>query len=317
MTTQQSAMAHGAQPPQPLRVLVVDDVPVQRRMLARQLSTAGYAVETANDGNEALARVLMGVVDILITDRDMPSMDGATLCRRVREAKLAGYVFILMLTGQTSVHDLVTGLESGADEYVRKPIDSRELLARLAVGSRILRLERELRAAKATDGLLEIFRRDYLDEQLARDIERAWRYDSPLTVVMADLDHFKRVNDEHGHGIGDQVLKGFCECARSSLRRADWIARYGGEEFALVLPQTGLAGAMVVAEKIRAQFAAQATATSGRPISITASFGIACLPLGMDAAAAATDLLRRADTALYRSKQEGRNRVTAAKDQGL
>jgi two-component system, cell cycle response regulator len=295
----------------PLRILVADDVPVQRRVLAKQLSTAGYVVDTAGDGEEALAKVLAGSFDVLITDRDMPGMDGATLCRRVREADLpGGYIFIVMLTGQVSVTDYVSGLESGADVYVRKPAHPEELLASLNAGCRILRLERELRAARATDGLLNVYRRDYLDDQLPRDVERARRYKTPLAVVMMDLDRFKRINDEHGHAVGDQILKAFCERVRACMRQSDWVARYGGEEFALVLPQTSLEGAQAAAEKVREVCAGEPMKSSVGPINVTVSLGVATLKAEDDSERASADILRRADAALYGSKRDGRNRVT-------
>jgi len=304
-----------------LRLLLVEDEPTQLLFMKRLLLRAGYDVHTAADGEEALAKLSEGRFQLLVTDWDMPGMDGVTLCRRVRESDLPGYLYVLLLTGHTSTEALVAGLEAGADDYIRKPANEAELLARLKAGQRIVRLEQSLREANTKiqhlsilDPLVGTFNRRYLNQQLMQEIERARRYGRPLAAVMADLDFFKDVNDRHGHQVGDEVLRGFVELAASSVRHAsDWIARYGGEEFVIVLPETDLAGAARTAEKIRSQCASTAYNTAAGALTVTASFGVAALdtvpgPIG----AAAESLLRQADAALYRSKHEGRNRVTVA-----
>jgi diguanylate cyclase (GGDEF)-like protein len=296
-----------------LRILIVDDVVVQRKMLGRLLATAGYAVEISSNGEDALEKVLTGDFDILITDRDMPGLDGTALCRRVRESDLAnGYVFIIMLTGRDTVNDLVSGLEAGADMYVAKSSDPSELLACLKTGTRILNLERALRRAKATDGLLDVYRRDYLEMQLPREIERARRYGFSLGLLMADLDWFKRINDDHGHAAGDQTLREFCIRTGGCLRHSDWIARYGGEEFVVVLPHADLGAARQVAEKIRSECASRPIVACGASLGVTVSLGVAGLGSEEEARVAAAALLQRADAALYRSKRDGRNRVSVA-----
>ena len=298
---------------QTLRILIVDDVVVQRKMLGRLLATAGYDVEISGSGEDALQKVLTGDFDILITDRDMPGLDGTELCRRVRDSDLAnGYVFIILLTGRDTVNDLVSGLESGADMYVAKSSDPAELLACLKTGIRILNLERALRRAKATDGLLDVYRRDYLETYLPREIERAHRYGFSLGLLMADLDWFKRINDEHGHAAGDQTLREFCIRACSCLRQSDWMARYGGEEFVVVLPHSDLSAARQVAEKIRVECASRPILACGASLEVTVSLGVAVLGPGEDTKAAAAALLQRADAALYQSKRDGRNRVSLA-----
>ena len=248
----------------------------------------------------------------------MPGMDGAALCRQLRQMALPTYLYILMLTAHTSVADTVAALDAGADDYVRKPADPAELLARVKAGRRIVDLERSLSAANEevarlalVDPLLNCFNRRYLNEQLPREIERARRYDTALSLVMADLDGFKKINDADGHLVGDEILKAFVARAMSSIRQSsDWIARYGGEEFAFVLPQTDLQGAWDLAEKIRCDCSAQPLPTTAGDRSVTVSLGVAALSLHMDRASATRDLLGRADAALYRSKREGRNRVS-------
>lgn len=303
------------------KLLLVEDEPTQLLLMQRLLKRAGYIVETAADGEEALAKLAVDEFHLLVTDWDMPGMDGVTLCKRVREARLPGYLYVLLLTGHGSTENLVAGLDAGADDYVRKPANDAELLARLKAGQRIVRLEQSLREANTQiqhlsilDPLVGTFNRRYLNQQLVQEIERARRYAHPLAAVMADLDFFKDVNDRYGHQVGDEVLRGFVELANGSIRHgSDWIARYGGEEFVFVLPETDLAGAARTAEKIRSQCASTPFNTAAGALTVTASFGVAALdgntgPIG----AAAEILLRQADAALYRSKHEGRNRTTIA-----
>jgi diguanylate cyclase (GGDEF)-like protein len=302
------------------RLLLVEDEPTQRLMLERQLTRAGYVVETAENGEEALTKILAGQFQILLTDWDMPGMDGPTLCKRVREANLSTYVYILLLTGHLTTDDVVLGLGAGADDYVRKPANQSELLARLSAGSRIVRLEQSLREANEkikllsiTDSLAGTFNRRYLNEQLLKEVERARRYDRPLAAIMADIDRFKRINDERGHASGDEVLKRFADLAKELLRPTDWIARYGGEEFVIVLPETDAAGAGRAAEKLRAACADAPMPLASGALEVTCSFGVAALSKTQDSdEAAAAAILREADAALYTSKHEGRNRVTVA-----
>jgi two-component system, cell cycle response regulator len=312
----------------PLRLLLVEDEPTQLLYVQHLLRQAGYAVETADNGEEALQKISSGQIQMLVTDWDMPGMDGVTLCRRVRESHLPGYLYILLLTSHGSSESLVTGIDAGADDYIRKPPDPAELLARLKAGQRVVRREQSLRDANdklrdandkiqhlsITDPLVGTFNRRYLNEQLMHEVERARRYEQPLAAVMADLDFFKNVNDRYGHQAGDDVLRGFVELAKVSIRQAsDWVARYGGEEFVVVLPQTDLAGAAITAEKIRNCCATTPFETSAGRLVVTASFGVAVLESGTGSIGAAAEaLLRRADAALYRSKHEGRNRITIA-----
>jgi len=300
------------------RLLLVEDEPTQRMMLERQLTKAGYVVETAENGAEALAKILEGNYQILLTDWDMPGMDGPTLCKRVREAHLSTYIYILLLTGHLTTDDVVVGLGAGADDYVRKPANQAELLARLSAGSRIVKLEQSLREANEkiqvlsiTDSLAGTFNRRYLNDQLLKEVDRARRYGHPLSAIMADLDRFKKINDERGHHSGDEVLRRFADLAKSLIRPSDWIARYGGEEFVIVLPETDAGGAATVAEKIRSQCASVPMPLGD--LTVTSSFGVAALsPGNLTADAAAAEMLKEADAALYNSKHEGRNRVTVA-----
>ena len=307
----------------PFELLLVEDEPTQMLLMKRLLLEAGYKVQTAINGDDALAKISANHFQLLVTDWDMPGMDGATLCRRVRESNLPAYLYILLLTGHGDTESVVQGLEAGADDYIRKPAIKAELLARLQAGQRIVRLEQSLREANAQiqrlsiiDPLVGTYNRRYLNDQLVNEVEKARRYSQPLAAVMADLDRFKSINDVHGHLVGDTVLKGFVELAIGAIRgSSDWVARYGGEEFVIVLPQTDGAGAAATAEKIRGVCSVTPINTEAGEIVVTASFGVASLAPSQDpVSVAAATLLREADAALYRSKREGRNRVTMSRD---
>ena len=305
--------------PEPIRLLVVEDEPVQRLALRRRLTQAGYQVETAENGQQALARILRGDIQILITDWEMPGLDGITLCRRAREAPLSSYLNILLLTSHGSTANIVAGLDAGADDYLRKPANEAELLARLKAGRRILDLEHSLRKAQyqlglmaVTDPLLGIYNRRYVMAQLPKEVERAHRYQHSLSLIMADLDHFKSINDTHGHEVGDTVLIRFVQTAAACLRGTDWMARAGGEEFIIVLPETPMAGGLATAEKIRAACESMKNEAESRPIPVTVSLGVASVSDTLDVPTATARLLQQADDAMYESKHAGRNRVCAA-----
>jgi diguanylate cyclase (GGDEF)-like protein len=304
-----------------MRLLLVEDEPTQLLMTQRMLRRGGFEVETASDGAAALEKLATGRFQLLVTDWEMPGMDGPTLCRKVRATRLPGYLYIVVLTGQISTRSVVIGLEAGADDYVRKPADEAELLARLAAGRRIVQLEQSLRDANAQiqrlsiiDPLVDAYNRRYLNEQLVQEVEQARRQPRALAIILADLDFFKSINDQHGHQAGDAVLRHFVGLAHGAIRpSADWVARYGGEEFVVVLPDTDLARAAAVAAKLRELCAGSVVRTESGDVRYTASFGVAALASGTGAhGAAAESLLRGADAALYRSKREGRNRVTVA-----
>jgi two-component system, cell cycle response regulator len=305
----------------PLQLLLVEDEPTQMLLTQRMLRRGGYEVDTATDGATALEKLATGRFQFLVTDWEMPGMDGPTLCRMARATPLPGYLYILLLTGQIATRSVVIGLDAGADDYVRKPADEAELLARLAAGRRIVQLEQSLRDANAqiqrlsiTDPLVSTYNRRYLNEQLMQEVERARRKPHALSAILADLDFFKSVNDQHGHQVGDEVLKHFVRLARGTIRETvDWVARYGGEEFVVVLPDTDLTAAVIVAEKIRALCANGVVTTEAGDLKFTVSFGVATLASGAGPPGAAAEaLLRDADAALYRSKREGRNRVSVS-----
>ena len=302
-------------------ILLAEDDPVTRMLMTRFLKKAGYEVDAVGDGTEAFDRMLLRYYPILVTDWEMPGMDGLELCKAVRNMQFDGYVYALLLTARDGKEHIIAGLDAGADDYLVKPVHEQELIARLNAGRRILNLEHSLRAANhrnrvlsITDSLTGAYNRRYLMEQLPREIERCRRYAYPMSVIMCDIDHFKRINDEKGHVVGDDVLQQFVKRVQNSIRsNSDWITRYGGEEFVLVLPETDFPSGMLVAEKVRALIEAVGFESSAGEIRVTASFGVAATaPQGPDLTVNLEALIKTADQYLYRSKESGRNLTLGA-----
>jgi two-component system, cell cycle response regulator len=299
------------------RILLVDDEPTQRLIMARLLKRAGYDVETASNGKEALQKIEAGDFQLMITDWEMPEMDGIALCSALRASQTKGYIYTILLTARDAIEHVVTGLQSGADDYLTKPVIEPELIARLSTGRRIVTLERSLRQANdenrrlsITDPLTGAFNRRYLMEQLPREIERAGRYGRTLSVMMCDVDHFKKINDTHGHLVGDDVLRWFVKQLQSGVRACDWVARYGGEEFVIVLPETPLSNASTVAEHLRQQISLTPFDSGALQFQVTASFGVSGWHANVPQGATLDSLMAKCDAGVYASKAEGRNRIS-------
>jgi two-component system cell cycle response regulator len=301
-------------------VLVVDDDELVRAKLTLLLKQAGYDVVSAASGEEAL-RVL-GSTDcrIAIADWQMPSMNGLALCRYVRVKHTVNYIYFLMLTVRGSKRDVLRGLAAGADDYIVKGAPTEEILARVEVGRRLTHLEQSLRISNrenrrlaVTDPLTGALNRRYLMKYLPREMERSKRYAHPLAILSCDIDGFKQVNDTYGHRAGDEVLHWFVGCTVSSIRdSSDWIARVGGDEFVVVLPETNLHAANIVAQKLRQTFSGQPIATCAGPLHCATSIGATALETTQELATfSVTELLRAADHCLYASKRAGRDRTTA------
>lgn len=304
----------------PCRVLVVDDDDASCAHLSSLLRLAGYEVFSAHSGAEALLILGIKPCSIVVTDWDMPIMNGLALCRSLRSRDSERYTYVLMLTRRSEQSDILAGLGSGADDYLVKGRSTEELLARVDVGRRITRLENALRAKNeenrrlsVTDPLTGARNRRFLTQYLPRELERARRYSHPLSVLSCDIDAFKRINDTFGHEAGDQVLQAFVTGSMNCLRDSiDWIARAGGEEFVVVLPETPLRGATRVAEKLRHAFASRPIPTSSGALNVTVSVGVTALETDQElAAVSVVELLRAADRCLYVSKRLGRDRSTS------
>ncbi|MBI5848520.1 MAG: diguanylate cyclase [Nitrospirae bacterium] len=292
-----------------MKILAVDDSDVQLRILRMVLKSAGHEVVEAINGQVAWELLQKEHIRLVITDWMMPTLTGPELIRRIRAANWASYTYIILLTSQDTKDQVVAGLNAGADDYVTKPFDPAELVARLGIAQRILDLEARLAAMARQDLLTGLFNRRALYETLQAAVSQATREASPLSLILVDLDHFKLVNDQYGHPMGDQVLQRVAEILRTNKRAYDSVGRWGGEEFLMVLPNTNLDQAVVVAERLRALLASiQLPVNDQTKITLSASLGITSTqnnlpPFLIDS------LLKQADEALYQAKGKGRNCV--------
>jgi len=300
------------------RILIAEDDPVSRRMLESLLLKWAYDVTVVTDGMEAFR--LLDSTDaprLAVLDWMMPGMEGVEICRRIRERKDRPYIYVILLTARSQKQDLLDGLELGADDYLTKPFDAQELRARLRVGGRILSLQDDLLAAQeelqfraTNDALTGIPNRPAILEALDREMARQVRDDRPFGIVLADIDHFKNVNDTYGHLSGDDVLRTVAQRLRDSTRPYDSVGRYGGEEFLIVAPLTDVPGTVALAERIRRNIDSQPVSARAGPLPVTVSLGIAVS--SYPPCADAKTLLQLADDALYRAKAKGRNRCELA-----
>jgi diguanylate cyclase (GGDEF)-like protein len=300
------------------RILIAEDDPVSRRLLEVFLVKWGFEVVVATNGLDALQLLeRMDAPRLAVLDWMMPGLEGVQVCQRLRAATDRPYVYVLLLTARAQKEDLLHGLESGADDYLTKPFDAQELRARLHVGQRVLDLQDRLIAVgdellfRAThDNLTGVANRGVILDMVHRERMRQSREGKSFGIVMADIDHFKYVNDTYGHAIGDLVLQETTRRMSASIRPYDFVGRYGGEEFLIVVPMSDTSGLMGLAERIRRSIEAKPIHTDSGEIAITASFGVAMSP--ESSPLETSELLRQADDALYRAKQRGRNRCELA-----
>jgi len=298
------------------RVAIVDDDPAIRRLVRLLLTRSGYDTVEFGMGEEARQQLVSIPWDLAILDRRLPDMDGVDLCHQLKSDPELRNRYIIMLTGEDDQADKVQGLDLGADDYITKPFQYPELMARIRAAKRIVDLQKELLESNRrlerlsiTDGLTKLYNHRHLQDELARAFEESQRYQRPLSFVIVDLDFFKKVNDTYGHAIGDEVLKAISNIFQSSIRTTDLAARYGGEEFALMLPETVLEDAINFAEKIRSIIESTAIETQAGPISATVSIGVSTVP--HPRIHSPKELIVAADKALYRANKNGRNQVQA------
>jgi len=299
-------------------ILIAEDEAVSRKVMIKHLTKAGYDVTAVANGRQALEAFEEKFYPFILTDWVMPEMDGLELCRAIRGKRDRGYVYVILLTNKGARDDIIVGLEAGADDYLTKPVYFVELIARINNGMRVLELERNLKKAgdeiyhlTVTDSLTGTFNRRYLNEHLPDAMQKALTKSYPFSLILCDIDHFKKVNDTYGHLIGDAVLRSFARIVKDTVNdQKDWVVRYGGEEFLLVLPETDISEARGLSEMLR-EFVAQATIkASGHDIKISASFGLSGLEsLNNEGDLTPEKLLNQADEHLYQAKKEGRNRV--------
>lgn len=301
------------------KVLLVEDDPAQANVTKKILQTAGYDVLWSQDGINAIKTVKMMKPDIILLDVILPGLDGYEVCRWLKLDENARGIPVIMLTVKKELSDKISGLQIGADDYLPKPYNELELNARIYASLRTKALQDELRMKNKqleellgkveymaiTDALTGLYNRRRFHDVLSKEFERSTRYANPVSLIMLDIDHFKKVNDNYGHQTGDTVLREVGNIITASIRDIDIASRFGGEEFMVVLPNTEKENAKVGAERMRAAIAQHIFPEIEGPITV--SIGVAGLP---DPALANEDrLVRCADYALYRAKQNGRNRI--------
>ncbi len=296
-------------------ILLIEDSPLYRKVISQHLESWGYdvtVVATATEGWNILDH--RASPKLVLLDWVMPDMDGIELCRKIRARASEEYIYLVLLTGKSDHEDLLQALDAGVDDYIVKPFDQHELKARLKVGQRIVALQDELITARESmrfaahyDGLTGLMNRRASLEFLNKELARAKREKKPLALGLADVDHFKLVNDELGHQAGDEVLREVGRRLRSKLRVYDGLGRYGGEEFLIVLPGCDLTSALIRGDEVRSFVNESPVASSKFRRQITVSMGVSVFDGNGDCDVEA--LLHDADLGLYRAKSRGRNRV--------
>jgi two-component system, cell cycle response regulator len=293
-----------------MKILLVEDSYIERTKLGSFLTDWGYEWTGVGSGTEAVKLLdAPNPPELALLDWVLPGLDGIDVLRRIRKLTQGNYIYTVMLTAKTQKKDRLMAMEAGADDYLSKPVDPMELRSRIVVAKRILDLQQSLRFAATHDFLTTILNRSEILAALEREVARGTRDDKPASIILADVDHFKRVNDTLGHGAGDEVLKEAARRLKADLRPYDMVGRYGGEEFLLILPGCKLANGVKRADEIRKIVAGQPIATPAGNTSITVSMGVTasdhsrlCTP---------AEFLQEADASLYRAKNNGRNRVEA------
>lgn len=296
-----------------MRVLIAEDDPISRRLLEATLSRWGYQVIACPDGTTAWQALQQpDAPSLAILDWMMPGMDGVLVCQEIRKRAREPYTYLILLTAKHEKSDIITGLEAGADDYIIKPFDANELRMRLRAGRRILDLQaelifarEELREQATRDSLTRLWNRAAILGILEREFGRAKRNDTVVSIILADLDHFKRINDTYGHLAGDAVLREAARRMRTAVRPYDEIGRYGGEEFLLVLPDCDASAAVTLGERLRESVGEEAMVLAEGVIPVTLSLGVTTSN-GIDDM---KQFIAVADEALYRAKDGGRNRL--------
>lgn len=295
-----------------MKVLIAEDDLTSRALLRRVVAQWGYETLVLSDGQEAWEALMEDDAPRLaVLDWMMPTLDGVEVCRRVRSIETSNPPYIILLTSRADKGDIVTGLEAGANDYVGKPFDRDELRARLLVGQRYVELNAKLLQTQCalekqalTDVLTGAMNRRAILRRLEEEIARADRQGTTLGVGLLDVDHFKDVNDTHGHAVGDAVLQAIVERTTAGMRAYDAFGRFGGEEFLIVLPGAGPTEIQQILERVRQAIRDSPIECAGETVEVTVSIG------GASRSDESVDALTRvADGALYEAKERGRNQI--------
>ena len=292
-----------------MKILLVEDSYIERHKVGGYLTEWGFDHLAVGSGTEAVK--LLEAPDppnMALLDWMLPGLDGIDVCRRIRKLSTTGtYIYTVMLTAKNRKQDLLTAMEAGADDYLSKPVDPSELRARIMVGKRILELQQSLRFAATHDFLTNLLNRSEILAALEREFSRSGREGKAATLIMADIDHFKRVNDSLGHAAGDEVLKEVAKRLKADLRPYDVVGRYGGEEFLIILPGCDLVTGARRADEVRKLVAKDPILTPFGTTSTTVSMGVSVTTPDRDHTV--SDFLHEADISMYAAKQNGRNRI--------
>lgn len=291
--------------------LVIDDEISLAADLVRELEDAGARVLTASTASAGIGQLIDGPLDVAIVAVELPGESGLAVLHHLRFE--GGQTPVLMISLRDDPSARAAAFGQGCDDYLVKPVTAPEVVARAQRRMELHRLLLEAKVESArmhelavTDGLTQIANHRHFQDRLREEFRRAQRYDDPLALILVDLDHFKNVNDNFGHQVGDEVLAAMAGCVKAAVRETDFVARYGGEEFAVLLPKTHLAGALTVAERIVAEMQHLKAGPAG--LKVTASFGVSGFP--GRSVNTSEQLVRTADEALYRAKREGRNKIS-------
>jgi two-component system cell cycle response regulator len=290
-----------------LSVLIIEDHPDQRDLLAIVLQREGYKVVTAANGLEALEKLEQDEVHIALSDIMMPKMDGFELINKIRSNSALRHIYIILITARIQEGDRVRGLDLGADDYITKPFSFSELLARVRVGSRVVQYQQHLEYQTQIDSLTGLFNRRAFEKKIGEEFERSKRYGHPLSVVILDIDNFKKINDTYGHHGGDAALVRISEILRERSRRSDFPSRFGGEEFVLVLPETDQDSAIQVAKKFHEEIRSCSFGTVDKPFVLTVSMGLTSST--KKEYSDWREMVADADCALYQAKNTGKDRI--------
>ncbi|MCP4591198.1 MAG: diguanylate cyclase [bacterium] len=293
-------------------ICIIDDDEQQRKFMRSALDRLGFSWMDAADGKSGLELIQHRRPKVVLCDWMMPRMDGPTVLRRIREDPSLADLYFVIMTAHDSPNRKYEALEAGVDDYITKPVDLRELVARVKVGLRMWEMHNRLQHAAITDGLTGLYNHDHLNRILDNEWKRARRYGSPMSIIMMDIDYFKAVNDTYGHLVGNDVLEAVAAILRNTTRDVDFLGRFGGDEFAIAAPEATLDEAAALAERIRLTICERLDLEPLKDHILTASLGVASADDPRVHSAA--DLVELADRALYVCKRSGRNCVSTARD---
>ncbi len=289
------------------RILVIDDNKFNVKLLTEILTDEGYTVYSEYSGESILEKCNLYQPDAILLDIMMPGIDGFEVCRILKEDSKTYNIPVIMVTAKTDPQDLKYAFELGAFDYIKKPIDESEVLARLESAIRFTQRQRQLEDLAMKDGLTSLYNHRLIVELFYKEFEKATRNKQPIAFMMLDLDHFKEVNDTFGHQVGDQVLRDFALILMENSRSSDLIGRYGGEEFSIALPNVKKEDAHIICERIRFAVENFTHLISQAKLFVTVSIGV-CVHYP-DSPATPQDVIAEADKALYLAKSGGRNRT--------